>query len=458
MQYQKPVMLQEQKLKMNPQLFQSIQLMALPLQELKFRIQEEIDRNPALEVIEDRSEVSLEEAEGKPAEEYEYFENSSDPGYASREEGERARDQKQKFLEGALAHPESLQEHLLWQLRLQPIPQDLFDIGFLLIQNLNSDGFHIEDPHSLIPPEKAESLSAVLKIIQRLDPVGVCVKDYMESLLVQLDADPEAPDDARTIISDYFELLEKGRHSEIVKKMKISPESMESLLKYIKTLNPFPGRNYSIEPARYVIPDLMVKLKEGEFFLILNDEEIPVLGINPFFTEIAEAKNKIQKREVKSFVNQNIKDARWFIRSIHQRNETLVKIARAIVEFQWDFFMKGPKYLVPLTLRDIAQEVSVHETTVSRISHGKYLQTEWGIFELKYFFSNSISGPGSSGSRYSKEGVKHIIKEILEEDPSGKHLSDQKIADLLKKRGIPLARRTVAKYRKELDIQSSYGR
>lgn len=458
MQYQKPVMLQEQKLKMNPQLFQSIQLMALPLQELKFRIQEEIDRNPALEVIEDRSEVSLEEAEGKPAEEYEYFENSSDPGYASREEGERARDQKQKFLEGALAHPESLQEHLLWQLRLQPIPQDLFDIGFLLIQNLNSDGFHIEDPHSLIPPEKAESLSAVLKIIQRLDPVGVCVKDYMESLLVQLDADPEAPDDARTIISDYFELLEKGRHSEIVKKMKISPESMESLLKYIKTLNPFPGRNYSIEPARYVIPDLMVKLKEGEFFLILNDEEIPVLGINPFFTEIAEAKNKIQKREVKSFVNQNIKDARWFIRSIHQRNETLVKIARAIVEFQRDFFMKGPKYLVPLTLRDIAQEVSVHETTVSRISHGKYLQTEWGIFELKYFFSNSISGPGSSGSRYSKEGVKQIIKEILEEDPSGKHLSDQKIADLLKKRGIPLARRTVAKYRKELDIQSSYGR
>jgi len=458
-QYQKPVLIQEQKQKMNPQLYQSIQLMALPIQELKFKIQQELEANPALEIIEDRSEVSLEETEGKPAEEYDYFENTSDPGYSSREEGERARDQKQQFLEGALARPESLQEHLVWQLRLQPVPKRWFEIGELLIQNLNDDGFHIEDPKTLVKEEEWDTMEAIMGMIRKFDPPGVCVKDFMESLLVQIDIDPEAPQGARLLVQGYFDLLEKGKTAEILRKMKISQEEYELLVKYIKTLNPFPGRNYSQETPRYVIPDLMVKLKEGEFVLILNDEEIPVLGINPFFSELAEGdKGKPQQRDVKTFVNANIKNARWFIRSIHQRNQTLLKIAKAIVEFQRDFFMKGPKYLVPLTLKDIAAEVSVHETTVSRISNGKYMETEWGIFELKYFFSNSISGPGSSGSRFSKEGVKQVIKELIKEHSSDKHLSDQKICDLLKRKGINIARRTVAKYRKELEIQSSYGR
>jgi RNA polymerase sigma-54 factor len=199
-------------------------------------------------------------------------------------------------------------------------------------------------------------------------------------------------------------------------------------------------------------------MKEGEFFLILNDEEIPVLGINPFFTEIMKNGKEKSEKNLKAFVNSNVKDARWFIRSIHQRNQTLLKIAKAIVEFQRDFFIKGPKYLVPLTLKDIAEEVEVHETTVSRITTAKYVQTEWGIFELKHFFSNSISGAGSQGSRFSKEGVKEIIREIIENDSSDKHLSDQKISDLLKKQGINIARRTVAKYRNELDIDSSYRR
>jgi RNA polymerase sigma-54 factor len=161
---------------------------------------------------------------------------------------------------------------------------------------------------------------------------------------------------------------------------------------------------------------------------------------------------------VKRFVKSKVKDARWFIHSIRQRNDTLLKTAKAIVEFQRDYFLKGAKYLVPLTLKDIAGEVGVHEATISRITNGKYVQTEWGIFELKYFFTNSISGAGSSGSRFSKEGVKEVIKEILEEESGKEHLSDQGIADLLASRGIKLARRTVAKYRKELDISSSYKR
>ena len=162
------------------------------------------------------------------------------------------------------------------------------------------------------------------------------------------------------------------------------------------------------------------------------------------------------EKPVRDFVRENIKEARWFIRSINQRNHTLLKVMRAIVEFQRTFFAKGPKYLAPLTLKDIAQEIGVHETTVSRIANGKYVQTEWGIFEIRYFFTNSISGAGSSGSRYSKEAVKEIIREIIQSEEGS--LSDQDIADLLSRRGIPLARRTVAKYRKELDLGSSYTR
>jgi RNA polymerase sigma-54 factor len=201
----------------------------------------------------------------------------------------------------------------------------------------------------------------------------------------------------------------------------------------------------------------MVKTKEGNFVIILNDEEIPVLGINPFFQNFKKGTAKGKEPELKRFVQANLSNAKWFIRSIGQRNETLLKVCQTIVEFQRNFFRNGPKYLIPLTLKDIAREIEVHEATVSRITTGKYIQTEWGIFELKYFFSNSISGAGSTGSRYSKQGVKEIIKEIVEE--AGKNpLTDQKIKESLEDRGINIARRTVSKYRKELDIQSSFRR
>jgi RNA polymerase sigma-54 factor len=239
--------------------------------------------------------------------------------------------------------------------------------------------------------------------------------------------------------------------------MKIEETELQDLIHYLKHFNPFPGRAYSTETVKYVIPDLMVRLKEGEFVLILNDEEIPVLGLNSFFQNIDEDKSKDDK-DVNQFVKMNLAEAKWFIRSINQRNETLLKISGAIVDFQRNFFLKGPKYLAPLTLKDIAETVSVHETTVSRISNAKYLQTEWGILPLKYFFSNSIGGSDAGGAQYSKGGVKEIMKEVIEDYSGQKKLSDQKIADLLKEKGVSIARRTVAKYRKELHIDSSYTR
>jgi len=447
-------------MKLSPQMYQSIQMMALPLQELKFRIQEEIESNPALEIIEDRSTVSIDaerQRESEGQEEREYFENSSDPGFSGPLDYE-ASDNKRKFIEGVLTRPESLHEHLLWQLRLQLITPEEFRIGELLIQNLNDSGFHLEDPEKLVSEEEMKLLPPMLDMIQGFDPVGTCTKDYKEALLVQIKNSPDAPEHTDEVVEQYLELLEKGKPEEISRKLKLPAGHIEKILAYIKTLNPYPGAQYSTETPQYVIPDLMVKLKEGEFVLILNDEEIPVLGINPFFNELVRKKAAKPEQELKQYVNKNLRDAKWFIRSIKQRNETLLKTAKAIIEFQRDFFIKGPRYLIPLTLKDIADEISVHETTVSRIANAKYIQTEWGIFPLKYFFTNSISGTGSSGSRFSKEGVKHIIKELIENHKDPARLSDQKIADLLEKQGIQLARRTVAKYRKELDILSSYGR
>jgi RNA polymerase sigma-54 factor len=442
---------------MNPQLFQSIQLMAMPIQELKFRIEEELQANPALEVVEDNSTVSLDANETpRTSEEYDPFENSSDPGYTSSSYDDEASENKRQFMEGALSKPESLHDHLLWQLRLQPISEKQFSIGEALILNLDDNGFHREPVASLFDEgDDLDLAQDLITVIQGFEPLGTCVADYRESLLVQARADLSRPEASDQIIENYLDLLDRGKHEEIAKKLKIEVFEVEEAREFIKSLTPFPGRLFGSDQATYVIPDVMVVLRDGQFVLIMNDEEIPVLAVSDSFTGIAE---KSGGKDVKRFVKSKVKDARWFIQSIRQRNETLQKTATALIEFQRDFFLKGPKYLVPLTLKDIAGEVGVHEATISRISNGKYMQTEWGIFEIKYFFTNSISGAGSSGSRFSKEGVKQIIKELLEDEATEKGLSDQEIANRLEAKGIKLARRTVAKYRKELDISSSYNR
>ena len=454
MQFQRPSIIQEQRQKLSPQMIQSIRLMSLPLQELKEEIQQEIEVNPALEVIEDRSTMSLEsipEEREADSETQQRFENSSDPGFNRSNDNDS--DSKRMFLEGAITSPETLQEHLLWQLRLQPISPVQRDLGETLIQNLDTDGFHKEDPYVLCRKAPKASVDAVMGIVRGLEPVGVCVSDYRESILVQAMLMPDAPPHALEIVRDFIELLEHGKHQEIQKRLKMTDAELDAALAFIKALNPFPGRQYSAEETRYVTPDVQVRLKDGEFVIVINDEEIPVIGINPFFDRLSEEKHD---KITDVFVKDNIRKARWFIQSIQQRNKTLLKVVRSIVEFQRPFFARGPKYLAPLTLKDIASEVGVHETTISRIAGKKYVQTDWGIFELRYFFTNSISGSGSRGSRFSKSGVKQVIKEIIEKETS--IMSDQDITDILAHKGIKLARRTVAKYRGELNMESSFGR
>lgn len=464
MQFQKPVLIQKQELRLSPQLLQSIQLLALPLLDLKARIEAELEVNPALELLEDKGpgkaeELPLQSQAEIRREDGDYFENSSDPGYDydfDRTGGaydDEAGDNKRRFMEGALSRPESLHEHLEWQLRLQPLDQEDFRIGELLIRNLDENGFHREDPATFLSPEQLARSQTVMELIQTFEPAGTCVADYKESLRCQARQYAIVPAGVLEIIDNHLEALEKGKHREIAKALQIDPAEVQEALHFIQQLTPFPGRLYSSDSPQYVVPDLQVVRRDDQFVIILNDEEIPVLGINPFFDQLLAKKS--DGADVQQFVQSKLRDAKWFINSLKIRNETLIKVARALLEFQREFFLKGPKAIIPLTLKDIAGEIGVHETTVSRLTNGKYMQTEWGLYELKFFFSSAVSG--TAGETYSKEGVKQVIKEIVVEE-GGKILSDQKISDMLEKRGIKLARRTVAKYRKELDIDSSYDR
>ena len=470
-QSQKLVLKQQQQLRMTPQLYQAIKIMALPLLELRDTIQEELEKNPALEVVEESSPLSLDDTGKKTSEEQEYFENTSDPGYIKVQGGSSREDAHRKFIEGVLTRPESLHEHLLWQLRLQPINDVEFRIGEYLVRNLDDNGFHIENPDNLIRnldpkgiplenPEKGTSadklaaMNRIKELIQGFDPIGTCTTDYRESILVQIKLHPNPVSRAAEVVDKYLELLEREKYKEIARSMRISVKEVEKIKGFLRELDPLPGRNFSSEQPRYVIPDVMVKVHEGEFVIVLNDEEIPVLGINSFYASIQDHEEQYKQKDLKRFVKNGVHEARWFISSIRRRSQTLLKVCKAIVEFQREFFRKGSKYLVPLSLKDIAAEIGVHEATVSRVTNGKYVQTEWGIFELKYFFSNSVPGSG----RFSKEGVKQMIKEIIEEERSKRRLTDQKIGEILEGQGVRIARRTIAKYRKELDIMSSHHR
>ena len=455
---QRPVLRQEQRLKMTPQLYQAIRIMALPLQDLQVTIQEEMERNPALEVLEDNSTTSL-DAAPEANEEESVFAESSDPGYLNGSGGTDD-DAKRRFLEGALSRPETLQEHLLWQLRLQPLTPQEFRLGELLIRNLDDNGFVLEAPETLDRAARPERLRKLMEMIQGFEPAGCCTRDFTDSLLAQIRVHPHPEPGSADLVRTHMELAKRGKLADIARGMAVSEQQVHAILDFVRELDPIPGRNYSAEQVRYVSPDITVKQIDGELGLLLNDEQIPVLGINQFFEKLS---RDDPDRELKKFVNRNLQDARWFMRSIDERNRSLLKVTRAVVEVQREFFRRGPKYLVPLTLKDVAAEVGVHEATVSRLANGKFVQTEFGIFELRYFFTNSISGAGSKGSRFSKVAVKEMIREIVNGAGStaaetDKPLSDSRIAEILADKGAKIARRTVTKYRNELDIDSSYRR
>jgi len=447
---------------MNPQMYQSIKMMELPLVDLREKIAEELERNPALELLDDRSMVPLGDGEPAQREVEDYFEEGSDSGF-QRQGPPDSFGNHRGLMEGVLTRPETLQQHLLWQLQLEPVDGELRSIASVLVQNLDDDGFHREPPETLFPKGDLPSaapprMAEAMELVRGLEPVGCCTADYREALKVQiamLRGDPacmECP-------MDHLRLLDRGKLAAAAKKTPCGKENSVACFNMVKKLSPFPGRAFSATEVRFVVPDIQIARDGDGFSVILNNEVIPVLGINPFFKKLAPppgGRGDTARKEAGEFARENVRQAKVFINSIAMRNHTLKLVVRALLDFQRPFFENGPRHLIPLTLGDLAAKVGIHLTTVSRIANGKYVRTEWGVFELRRFFTNSISGSGSSGSGYSKEGVKAIIRELLETEE--RSLSDHEISRILGERGIPLARRTVAKYRGELDLGSSYSR
>jgi len=432
MQYQRPMLRQEQRQKMSLQLIQSINLLPLTVTELKQRIEEELERNPALEAAADPNLVSFDELDARTGHRVRSTASIDDE------------DTQRRFLEGVLSRGESLHDHLTWQLRLHPLAEAEMEIGERLINNLDGNGFHLEPVETLFPGGFDRNLiDKILSLIWTLEPKGCGVSDWKESLVVQMRQEGFEPQHEK-LVTQFWETLEKKRYREIASGLGTTEEEVLLLVEDLKGLSPFPGRAYSQKPPSYVVPDALIAFKNGTLQMVLNEEEIPILRVGEDFQEGFDL--TAAEKEGRQFVRQKVADAERFIQNLRYRKNTLFKVCRAIMEFQVDFFRRGPKYLKPLTLRDVAQQLEINESTVSRVTTAKYVQTEWGVYELKHFFSNAVSS-----NQFSKEGVKETIREIMaDHSKDGKKLSDQKISDLLSQRGIEIARRTVTKYRLEL--------
>lgn len=412
---------QTQKQIIAPQMRMMMRLLEMPVLDLREEIKKKLEDNPALEEANSPEVLlsSLEKSRPKDDTPTDWDEDKAD--------------RKQQFLENTLTQKESLQDHLLIQLGMQKnIDKAIIDAAEILVQNLNDDGFLLFSPQEAVPEAEEETLDKAVKLVQMLDPQGTCVSNYKESLAVQASLCDDEPDGTREVIKEYLEELEKGQYKTIAAALKKTEKQVLEIRDFIKTLNPFPGRTFTTQPDQSVIPSLTITAKDGELSVYMNDLAVPELQVSQSFSELDEAPDA--DPEAKEFVHDKVQDAHNFINILEMRKDTLEKAAEAIIKCQRDFFLKGPKYLKPLTQREFAKIIKRNESTVSRIANSKYVQTDWGFYPFSYFFP-------SQG-----ESVLEIIKEILETNKD-KHLSDQQISDILKERGIDMARRTVSKYK-----------
>ncbi len=447
--HQGPLLIQTQTQKLSPQMLQTVKLMALPLIDLQAAISAELESNPALELIEkDNTPKEIETAEYSTAD-ISKSEESSDHGYI------RSSSDKSisEFIEGTQTRPVSLIDHLIKQIRLCKLTEDEILIGELLINNLDPGGFHITELKILFDETKMTQVNKVKNIIHHLDPIGICVTDIYESLIVQAEVLGRYPYGTIEILKESMDLITKGKKKLLAEKYRLTDEDLSDIYDYLKTLNPHPTADFTTEYSNFVIPEAQVIKEDKNINVYLKQENIPSLSINREFEEYIGSEEK----EVKRFAKKSVNGANSFIQSLNMRNSTLLKTINSIVKNQKEFFLFGPGNIKPLTRKQIALETELSESTISRITNDKYIQTDWGIFNLKYFFSNAIVS-SQTGRDHSKESVKEIVKNIIIENKNEKKLSDQQISNILKERGINLARRTVSKYRKELNLLSSYER
>jgi RNA polymerase sigma-54 factor len=443
-----------QQLVLTPQLQQAIKLLQLSQMELVEAIEQEIKENPVLEVEEEQPETGdaqkKEEGEDRKKEEMvEWLER-----YSSSEEFTPRDDREYPDYENIVKKGSNLRDHLRWQTGLSDFSTQERVWAEWIIENIDDNGY-LSCPLQEISEMSGipvESLEGVLKKIQKLDPAGVGARDLRECLLIQYEEEAEKDVVFEDVLNHHFELFRKMDLREIARKTGYSLEKIKEVVEKIKSFDPKPGRNYGNDQPVYVVPDVHVVKGEDGFDVFLNDEGVPDLRMNRYYVELFA--NEKLKGDTKDYIKKKIKQAEWFMKSLQQRQRTLYLVAKSIVDFQREFFEKGIRCLKPLILKDVANYVGVHESTVSRITSNKYMGTPCGVFEMKFFFTTGVSS--ESGDAQSANAVMDCIAEIITKEDKGSPLKDEEIVALLRKRfNVSIARRTVAKYRDILHIQSS---
>jgi RNA polymerase sigma-54 factor len=468
----------KQELKINPRLYQAMDLLYMPLLDLQQHIKQEMLNNPFLELEEPTvSEEDVVATETQKEKE----ENTKDKDEIDWEEilldgfdsgGRRAEYEEREYFEPVTVDTRDLYDHLRDQLLLMRQSPRQILVGEEIIGNIDEDGYltcsleqirqslnewleetgGFEDEDEPQPPFETPDIEGMLHTIQGFDPPGIAARNLRECLLLQL-RDAEHEDTlAFTIVDRYFDQLINHRWSEISKDLGITPKEVQNAADDIAKMDPKPGLKYAAPSDNYIVPDLVVEKIDGEYLVFLNDTSLPRLKLSRTYREIARDKNKF-RGENKEFISTKLNSANWMIQAIEQRRQTMLKVMNFIVDRQREFFEKGVQYLKPLTLREVAEVINMHESTVSRVTNEKFVQTPRGVYPLKFFFSSGLAT--TSGEDVSARGIKARIQKLVSDEEAKKPLTDQAIVNILREEGIQIARRTVAKYRDQLGILSA---
>jgi RNA polymerase sigma-54 factor len=455
---------------MTPQLQMAIKLLQLSRLELMDTIRTELEENPALEEVPegtpteqlaehtdsdstdntDAKEVTIEEKLQQDIDWSNYLDEYNTPGRVHYEGEDRDTPRFESFI----ARKESLNDHLLWQFLMTKPNKEEERIASLVVGNLNKDGYLVAAAEEVAHASGSslEKVNEIISIIQTFDPIGVCARNLSECLLIQAENLGFANTIISDILSDHLHHLEKKNYKAICKALKKSMDEVIAAVNVIKIMEPKPGRQFSDDTPQYINPDIYVYKLEDEYVIMLNDDGMPKLRVNSFYKNSITRGKKISG-DAEDYIQDKMRSAAWLIKSIHQRQKTIYRVMESILSFQREFFDKGIAHLKPMVLRDVAQDIGMHESTISRVTTNKYAFTPQGIFELKYFFNSSIRRlhGGAIASASVQEKIRQII---LSEDPK-KPYSDDKIAQILEKEQIHIARRTVAKYREMLKVLPS---
>lgn len=443
-----------------PQLQQSLQILQVPMLELRNLIQQELCSNPTIE--EDQMEPTIEDKQAEHEEFQEEFDRLAKldeewRDYMSQSQsysGRSAEDEERRqFFFDSIVGQETLQQHLLEQVASSDLSKDDRRLAELIIGNIDDAGFLTSSPEEISMNTGMElpDLERVLDFVQTFHPVGVGARDLRECLLIQLRRIGKEQSLEYRIVDRHIEDLGKRRFPEIARRLGTTPDQVQRAANFIATLDPKPGQIFTPDPNNYVLPDVNVERVGDDFQITLNGEQIPHLRISNTYKDLMSQEKG--GADVKDYIRDKIRSGKFLIKSIHQRQQTISNIAHEIVARQKDFLNFGPSALKPMTMVQIADAVGVHETTVSRAISGKYIATPQGVFEMKYFFTPGYQT--ADGESMSNTSVKGALAELVKNEDARNPLSDKEIVELLEKRGIPIARRTVAKYRNELNILPS---